>query len=93
VPGVLGGPLQEMEKGLDMELDGLLGSGLLAAFRVTLVNRGKTMWLEDMPHESLSDTPPGGGQESGTPPPEPLPDAESPKPPVVPNKVAPTPAK
>ena len=44
-----------MEQGLDIELDGLLGSGLLAAFRVTLVDRGKTMWLEDMPRES-----PGG---------------------------------
>src|SRR5690606_35943853 len=53
VPGVLGGPVQEMEKGLDIELDGLLGSGLLAAFRVTLVDRGKTMWLEDMPRESV----------------------------------------
>lgn len=50
VPGVFGAPVQEMEKGLDMDLDGLLGSGLLAAFRVTLVDRGRKMWLEDMPH-------------------------------------------
>lgn len=60
VPGVLGGPVQEMEKGLDIELDGLLGSGLLAAFRVTLVDRGKTMWLEDMPHEAAAEAPPPG---------------------------------
>ena len=54
VPGVLGGPVKEVEKGLDIELDGLVGSGLLAAFRVTLVDRGKTMWLEDMPREAVS---------------------------------------
>ena len=30
-----------------MDLDGLMGAGLLAAFRVTLVDGGKTMWLED----------------------------------------------
>lgn len=58
VPGVLGGPVQELEKGLDIELDGLLGSGLLAAFRVTLVDRGKTMWLEDLPRESVPAGPP-----------------------------------
>jgi hypothetical protein len=57
VPGVLGGPVKEMEKGLDIELDGLLGSGLLAAFRVTLVNRGKTMWLEDMPRATPAAAP------------------------------------
>ncbi len=58
VPGVFGGPVEELAKGLDIELDGLLGSGLLAAFRVTLVDGGKTMWLEDMPRESVPMGPP-----------------------------------
>ncbi len=49
VPGVFGAPVAELEKGLDIELDGLVGSGLLAAFRVTLVDGGRTMWLEDAP--------------------------------------------
>jgi hypothetical protein len=49
VPGVFGAPIKEMEQGLDMDLDGVMGSGLLAAFRVTLVDRGRKMWLEDMP--------------------------------------------
>lgn len=49
VPGVYGAPVAELEKGLDIELDGLVGSGLLAAFRVTLVDGGRTMWLEDVP--------------------------------------------
>ena len=37
-----------------MELDGLVGSGLLATFRVTLADGGRTMWLEDMPAEALT---------------------------------------
>jgi hypothetical protein len=47
VPGVYGAPLADFEKSLDVDLDGLIGSGLLAAFRVTLVDDGKTLWLED----------------------------------------------
>jgi hypothetical protein len=47
VPGVSGAPLAEFEKGLDIDLDGLVGSGLLAAFRVTLTDGGRTLWLED----------------------------------------------
>ena len=53
VPGVHGAPVAEVEQGLGMELDGLVGSGCLAAFRVTLVDGGRTMWLEDMPPEAM----------------------------------------
>ncbi len=53
VPGVFGAPVSELEKGLDVDLDGLIGSGLLASFRVTLVDQGRTMWLEDLPREAL----------------------------------------
>jgi hypothetical protein len=70
IPGVHGAPVQELEKGLGMELDGLVGSGLLAAFRVTLVDGGRTMWLEDMPPEAVmrqAGGPPGG---VGAPPPD-----------------------
>jgi len=58
VPGVFGAPVGELEKGLDVELDGLVGSGLLATFRVTLVDGGRTMWLEDLPAEALRAAPP-----------------------------------
>jgi hypothetical protein len=58
VPGVFGAPVAELEKGLDVELDGLVGSGLLAAFRVTLADGGRTMWLEDVPAEALGRRPP-----------------------------------
>lgn len=49
VTALNGVPFDELERVLDIELDGLLGSGVLSAFRVTLADRGKTMWLEDMP--------------------------------------------
>jgi hypothetical protein len=58
VPGLAGNePVEEREDGLGIELDGLVGSGLFASFRVTLVDRGRTMWLEDLPPEALNPTP------------------------------------
>jgi hypothetical protein len=55
VPGILGDSvIKDRETGLDVELDGLVGSGLLATFRVTLVDGGRTMWLEDLPQEALN---------------------------------------
>ncbi|MEP7052891.1 MAG: hypothetical protein ABJB12_21175, partial [Pseudomonadota bacterium] len=57
VPGLLGNePVKEREDGLGIELDGLVGSGLLANFRVTLADAGRTMWLEEMPHEAFAAT-------------------------------------
>jgi len=54
VPGLSGNlPVKEREDGLGIELDGLLGSGMLVNFRVTLVDGGRTMWLEDVPREAL----------------------------------------
>ena len=54
VPALSGDePVKEREDGLGIELDGLVGSGLLANFRVTLADGGRTMWLEDMPHEAF----------------------------------------
>ena len=50
VPALSGDePVKEREQGLGIELDGLVGAGLLANFRVTLADGGRTMWLEDMP--------------------------------------------
>jgi hypothetical protein len=55
VPALSGDdPVKEREQGLGIELDGLVGSGLLANFRVTLADGGRTMWLEDMPHEAFA---------------------------------------
>jgi tetratricopeptide (TPR) repeat protein len=47
VPAVYGAPLEEFEKGLDVNLDGLAGAGLIAAFRATLADGGRSLWLED----------------------------------------------
>jgi hypothetical protein len=49
--------VKEREDGLGIELDGLVGSGLFASFRVTLVDGGRTMWLEDLPREALNQAP------------------------------------
>ncbi len=51
VPAVSGVPIDKLEQVLDIELDGLMGSGLLSAFRVTLADGGRTMWLEDAPDQ------------------------------------------
>jgi hypothetical protein len=57
VPGIYGAPLEEFEKGLDVDLDGIAGAGLLAAFRCTLADGGRTLWLEDT---ILPPSPPDG---------------------------------
>jgi hypothetical protein len=58
VPALSGDdPVKEREQGLGIELDGLVGAGLLANFRVTLADGGRTMWLEDMPREALTPQP------------------------------------
>jgi len=59
VPGLQGdGVLKERGEGLGVAVDGLLGSGLLATFRMTLIDGGRSMWLEDMPAEALVAPPP-----------------------------------
>jgi tetratricopeptide (TPR) repeat protein len=59
VPGLEGdGAVKEREQGLGVDIDGLLGSGLLATFRVTLFDGGRSLWLEDMPPEALQPPPP-----------------------------------
>ncbi len=53
VPGILGAPIHDVEKSLGVELDGFAGSGLVATFRVTFADGGRTVWLEDLPAEVL----------------------------------------
>jgi hypothetical protein len=58
VPGLSGNePVKLLEDGLGMDLDGLVGCGLFVSFRVTLVDGGRTMWLEDLPREALNQAP------------------------------------
>jgi hypothetical protein len=88
IPGVHGAPVAEVEQGLGMELDGLVGSGLLAAFRVTIVDGGRTMWLEDMPAEAMRrQAPPPSLPEGVEPESEPEePEPEEAAPPKTPGK-------
>ena len=59
VPGLQGdGVVKERGEGLGVTVDGLLGSGLLATFRMTLIDGGRSMWLEDLPAEALQAPPP-----------------------------------
>ncbi len=51
VPGVLGAPVGELEKAIDVDLDGFAGSGLWATFRLTFADRGRTLFIEDLPAE------------------------------------------
>jgi hypothetical protein len=70
VPALSGVPIQEIEKPVEMDLDGIIGAGLLAPFRVTLADNGRAMWLEPMPVDPSLLPPQGHGAnatESGPP--------------------------
>ena len=76
VPGIQGESIvKEREDRLGINFDGLIGSGLLAGFRVTLVDGGRTMWLEDIPAEALN----APSLFANLPPIEEAPDAEVPE--------------
>lgn len=49
IPAVQGAQMGEVKHSLDVDLDGVLGAGLLQAFRVTLGDGGRFMWLEPDP--------------------------------------------
>jgi hypothetical protein len=49
VPAVYGLPLEELEQSGGIQLDGVIGSALMAEFRASLVDQGRTLWLEEMP--------------------------------------------
>jgi hypothetical protein len=66
VPAVFGTPIAEVEKGVEVDIDGIVGSGLLAYFRVTLTEEGRAMWLEDVPQSSPTAAP---APSSSSPPP------------------------
>jgi hypothetical protein len=66
VPAVYGLPLGELERGGGIHLDGVIGSALVAEFRASLVDQGRTMWLEEMPVASM-----GPGREGADEPRQP----------------------
>ncbi len=57
VPAYYGAPIEQVEQSLGIDLDGMLGSEFIAAFRASLVDGGRTLWLEDLPSEMLPGAP------------------------------------
>lgn len=53
VPGVLGPKVSDLEQALSVDLDGFAGSGLFATFRLTFADRGRTLYIEDLPAEVI----------------------------------------
>lgn len=49
IPAVHGLPIEDVEQGGGIHLDGVIGSALMAEFRASLVDQGRTLWLEEMP--------------------------------------------
>jgi hypothetical protein len=47
VPGVFGAPISHIEKMLALDIDGVVGAGLLSNFRITFGDGGRLMWIED----------------------------------------------
>jgi len=57
IPAVAGLPLSDLEQGGGIRLDGVIGSALVAEFRASLVDQGRTLWLEEMPVASVAREP------------------------------------
>ncbi|MCC6647549.1 MAG: hypothetical protein IT374_18515 [Polyangiaceae bacterium] len=49
VPGVLGPSFADVAGATSVDVHGAVGSGILAAFRCTLTDDGRALWLEDLP--------------------------------------------
>ncbi|MEZ4446143.1 MAG: hypothetical protein R3B72_44110 [Polyangiaceae bacterium] len=63
IPGVYGTPIETFEKQLRINVDGVMGAGLLSEFRLTFSDGGRVLWVEQRPklgEEALPPTPPGG---------------------------------
>ncbi len=49
VPAVQGAPMLPPQSNIDIDLAGVLGAGLISAFRVTFGDQGRFMWMEADP--------------------------------------------
>ena len=54
IPGIRGMNFSDLSQGGGIELDGVIGAALMAEFRVSLVDSGRTLWLEQMPTPAVS---------------------------------------
>jgi hypothetical protein len=46
IPAMQGAPIAEYKRNFDVDLDGVVGAGLLSAFRVTFAEDGRALWIE-----------------------------------------------
>jgi hypothetical protein len=64
-------PLDELEQSGGVRLDGVIGGALLAEFRASLVDEGRTLWLEEMPtplDEAPAESAPAASSAPSAPP-------------------------
>jgi hypothetical protein len=54
IPGVFGIPVDDLESEIGADLDGMVGSGLVATFRLTFADGGRSLWMEDLPPEVIA---------------------------------------
>lgn len=102
VPAMRGPSIADYKQNLDVELGGVVGAGLLAAFRITLGDDGRYMWMEidpllqqmaqdpnvAPPGVTPSAPPSGAPPPDGPPPPPAAPKGPTPKPKPAPGKGA-----
>jgi hypothetical protein len=69
VAGVLGAEIETLETVLGLNIDGVVGSGLLGGFRITLGDSGRMLWLEEdfVPGPSEQPEAPPAPAEGGDP--------------------------
>jgi tetratricopeptide (TPR) repeat protein len=75
IPAVFGPPIDRVEQELNIDVDGVVGAGLLSKFRLTLSDHGRVLWVEqpaDIVLPPAGPLPPGplpiGPQRLGLPP-------------------------
>lgn len=66
ITAVFGAPIAAVERELEIDIDGALGAGLLAGFRVTFSDGGRVLWVEQSsgvpPHAEFSPLEPPGSR-------------------------------
>ncbi|MEZ4260480.1 MAG: hypothetical protein R3B36_15500 [Polyangiaceae bacterium] len=68
IPAMRGPSIADYKQNMDVELGGVVGAGLLAAFRITLGDDGRYMWMEMDPLlMQMQDPGPAGGAPPGEP--------------------------
>ncbi len=99
VPGVLGSNIADIERTLRIDVDGVVGSPVLAMYRITFSDGGRAMYLEDDTElQQILQTMGGGGgpvdvpgPTGPSPNPGPIPTGPIPTGPVPPGPVPPGP--